>query len=283
MKSRSCRLDLGSITFPLDETLVSKSFQATKAVVTGSSSGIGRAIAIALAKAGVEQLVVHYRSNESGAIETADTLRDIGCEPVLLAADLGSADGRQDLVTGAFETLGEVQTWVNNAGADVLTGSAAAMDFEGKLRHLLEVDVTGTVLLSRKIADRLMDQFERTSNSIPASMVFIGWDQAPEGMEGDAGQMFGPVKAAVMAFANSLAQTCAPRLRVNAIAPGWIRTSWGESTSDYWNDRAAGQSLMGRWGHVDDIAKAVIYAADPANTFLTAQTLQLNGGFSRRF
>ncbi|MBD54087.1 MAG: hypothetical protein CMM05_03280 [Rhodopirellula sp.] len=86
-----------------------------------------------------------------------------------------------------------------------------------------------------------------------------------------------------MAFANSLAQTSAPGLRINTIAPGWIRTSWGESTSDYWNGRATGQSLMGRWGSVDDIAKAVIYAADPANTFLTAQTIQLNGGFSRRF
>ncbi len=262
---------------------VSKSFHATKAVVTGSSSGIGRAIAIALAKAGVEKLVVHYRSNESGAVETADSLRAVGCEPVLLAADLASVEGRQMLVTGAFESLGEVQTWVNNAGADVLTGSAAEMDFEGKLRHLLEVDVTGTILLSRAIADRLMDQFERASNSLPASMVFIGWDQAPEGMEGDAGQMFGPIKAAVMAFANSLAQASAPGLRINTIAPGWIRTSWGESTSDYWNERATGQSLMGRWGSVDDIAKAVIYAADPANTFLTAQTIQLNGGFSRRF
>lgn len=252
-------------------------------MVTGSSSGIGRAIAIALAKAGVEQLVVHYRSNEPGAVETADALRDVGCEPILLAADLASVEGRQALVTGAFESLGEVQTWVNNAGADVLTGSAAAMDFEGKLRYLLDVDVTGTILLSRTIAERLMEQFEPASSSLPASMVFIGWDQALEGMEGDAGQMFGPIKAAVMAFANSLAQTSAPRLRVNTIAPGWIRTSWGETTSDYWNERAAGQSLMGRWGSGDDIAKAVIYAADPANTFLTAQTIQLNGGFSRRF
>ena len=252
-------------------------------MVTGSSSGIGRAIAIALAKAGVEQVLVHYRANESGAVETADALREVGCEPVLLAADLASPEGRRTLVASAFQSLGEVHTWVNNAGADVLTGSSAGMDFEEKLRHLLDVDVTGTILLSRNVADRLMNQFEQTSCSLPASMVFIGWDQALEGMEGDAGQMFGPVKAAVMAFANSLAQASGPRLRVNTIAPGWIRTSWGESTSDYWNDRARGQSLMGRWGSVDDIAKAVIYAADPANTFLTAQTILLNGGFNRRF
>lgn len=114
-------------------------------------------------------------------------------------------------------------------------------------------------------------------------MVFIGWDQAMEGMEGDAGQMFGPVKSAVMAFANSLAQSIAPSVRVNTIAPGWIRTAWGEETSDYWNERAKGQSLMKRWGCADDIARAVIYVADPENTFLTAQTIPLNGGFDRRF
>jgi 3-oxoacyl-[acyl-carrier protein] reductase len=262
---------------------VSKAFFATNAVVTGASSGIGRAVAVSLATAGVERLVVHYCSNNAGAGETADALREVGCEPILIAADLSLPEGRQTLVSKAFDTLGRVQTWVNNAGADVLTGGAASMDFEGKLQHLLDVDVIGTILLSRTVADRLVDQFEMKPDAFPASMVFIGWDQAPEGMEGDAGQMFGPVKAAVMAFANSLAQATGPRVRVNTIAPGWIRTSWGESTSDYWNERAEGQSLMGRWGGVDDIARAVLYAADPENTFLTAQTIQLNGGFNRRF
>ena len=54
-------------------------------------------------------------------------------------------------------------------------------------------------------------------------------------MEGDAGQMFGPVKAAVMAYANSLAQSVAPAIRVNTVAPGWIQTAWGESASEYWD------------------------------------------------
>lgn len=274
---------LRATTFSPEETFVSKAFQASNAVVTGSSSGIGRAIAISLAKAGVERLVVHYRSNRSGAVETADTIRAMGCEPVLLSADLGLPEDRQTLVKDAFDSLGVVQTWVNNAGVDVLTGPDSSMEFEGKLQRLLDVDVIGTILLSRAVAKRLVNQFDSQSNVNPASMVFIGWDQASEGMEGDAGQMFGPVKAAVTAFANSLAQATGPRVRVNTIAPGWIRTSWGEATSDYWNERAEGQSLMGRWGCVDDIAKAVLYAADPENTFLTAQTIQINGGFNRRF
>ncbi|MDE0862362.1 MAG: SDR family NAD(P)-dependent oxidoreductase [Rubripirellula sp.] len=262
---------------------MSDAFQATTAVVTGSSSGIGRATAIALAKAGVERLVVHFCSNQDGASETADALRENGCEPVLVSADLSLPEGRQFLIDQAFDSLGLIQTWVNNAGADVLTGIAATLDFEAKLRCLLEVDVLGTILLSREVAERMVNQADQQSSQQPAAMVFVGWDQALQGMEGDAGQMFGPAKAAVMAFANSLAQSTGPQLRVNTIAPGWIRTSWGETTSDYWDQRAKGQALMERWGSVDDIAKAVLYAADPANTFLTAQTIQLNGGFNRRF
>jgi len=262
---------------------VSKAFQATNAVVTGASSGIGRSIAVALAHAGLERLVVHYRVNRSGAMDTADAVRELGCEPVVLEADLSSPEGPQRLASDAFDALGIVHTWVNNAGADVLTGAASSMDFESKLRHLLDVDLIGTILLSRMVADRLLSQFEKRKTTDPPSMVFIGWDQAIEGMEGDAGQMFGPVKSAVMAFANSLAQSIAPSVRVNTIAPGWIRTAWGEETSDYWNERAKGQSLMKRWGCADDIARAVIYVADPENTFLTAQTIPLNGGFDRRF
>mgnify|MGYP001814847674 FL=1 len=100
-------------------------------------------------------------------------------------------------------------------------------------------------------------------------------------MDGEAGQMFGPVKAAVMSYARSLAQSVAPLIRVNTVAPGWIRTAWGEDVSDYWNERAKAESLMNRWGHPDDVAKAVVYLADPNNTFVTGETINVNGGWDR--
>jgi 3-oxoacyl-[acyl-carrier protein] reductase len=257
---------------------VSNGFHETAAVVTGASSGIGQAIAIALARAGVSRLAVHYRNNQAGAEQTAAALKSAGCDALVIAADLSNASDRERLFETAFDGLGQVQTWVNNAGADVLTGEAASLDFDAKLERLLDVDVVGTIQLSRMVARRLVQQ----KMQMPASMVFIGWDQAPHGMEGDAGQMFGSVKAAVMAFAASLAQTFAPHVRVNTIAPGWIRTSWGESTSDYWSDRATHQSLMHRWGNPQDVANAVLFAADPENSFLTGQTIELNGGWNRK-
>jgi 3-oxoacyl-[acyl-carrier protein] reductase len=250
----------------------------TSAIVTGASSGIGQAISVALARCGVNRLLVHYRQNKSGAQQTATALESLGCEASIVAGDLSSADDRDRLVETAFERLGPLQTWVHNAGADVLTGDASALDFDAKLGRLVDVDLLGTILLSRMVVSRMLDQESAT----PPSIVFIGWDQALHGMEGDAGQMFGPVKAAVMAFAASLAQSVAPKIRVNTIAPGWIRTSWGESSSEYWSDRAKNQSLMQRWGKPEDVARAVVYAADPDNTFLTGQTIDINGGWNRR-
>ncbi len=254
-------------------------FANVAAVVTGASSGIGQAAAIALAGAGAAKIGIHFRNNEAGAKETAARCKALGANVATFCADLSNQADIDRLADETFETLGTINVWVHNAGADVLTGSAADQSFEDKLRRLLEVDVIGTIALARTVADRMSQQ---TTNH-PSSMVLIGWDQAPLGMEGDAGQMFGPVKAAVMAFSASLAQSVAPKVRVNTVAPGWIKTSWGDTASDYWDRRAKGQALMNRWGSPEDVARAVVFASDPNNTFLTGQTIEVNGGWNRKF
>lgn len=259
-------------------------------VVTGASSGIGRAIAIRLAKAehsaGLRgRFLIHFRNNRAGAESTAESIRELGHHAETVSADLAKPAEVNHLAELAFARLGTIQTWVNNAGVDVLTGDAANWSFEEKLQKLLAVDVQGTIRLSRSVGDRLRQQAQtqHSSQTLPPAMVFIGWDQAPSGMEGDAGLMFGPVKAAVMAFSASLAQTLAPHVRVNTVSPGWIQTAWGETTHGYWDQRATGQSLMNRWGRPEDIAEAVAYLTQPSNSFVTGQNLNVNGGWNRRF
>ena len=241
--------------------------------MTGSSTGIGRATALELAAQGAAVLV-HARTNREEAEATAAAVRKLGSLAEVLLADLADESSRLRFAEEAWSWRGAVDIWVNNAGVDVLTGPAAAWTFEQKLAALWQVDVAATMQLSRAIGRRMQT---RGSGLI----VNLGWDQAEHGMAGDSGEMFAAVKGAVIAFTKSLAHSLAPQVRVNCVAPGWIKTEWGEAASDYWQQRAINEALLARWGTPEDVAKAIAYFASPAADFITGHILPVNGGFRR--
>ena len=241
------------------------------AVVTGSTSGIGRAIAIELAAGGADCLV-HGR-NETQSKVVTQRIRDAGGTADYALADLAFPQNAEDFATRAWNWRGGVDIWINNAGADVLTTEAARGSFAEKLELLWRVDVVGTILLSRAIGQRMKDRGQGV-------IINIGWDQAEQGMDGDSGQMFGAVKGAVMAFTRSLAKSLAPEVRVNCLAPGWIKTAWGEAASDYWQRRAERESLLRRWGTPEDVARVARFLASPAAGFITGADIPVNGGWS---
>ncbi|HVX60894.1 MAG TPA: SDR family oxidoreductase [Pirellulales bacterium] len=241
------------------------------AVVTGSTSGIGRAVALELASAGAAVLV-HGRSSSEAAEAVAEEIRQAGSEAAIVMADLAEPAGQQSLVEQAWVWRGEVDIWMNNAGADVLTGEAAKWSFERKLERLWQVDVTATMRLARLAGLRMKARGQ-------GAIINVGWDQAEFGMAGDSGELFAAVKGAIMAFSRSLARSLAPEVRVNCLAPGWIRTSWGEQASDAWQQRAVAESLLARWGEPEDIARAARFLASPASSFVTGQIININGGF----
>ena len=109
----------------------------------------------------------------------------------------------------------------------------------------------------------------------------MGWDQAETGMEGDSGEMFAATKGAVMAFTRSLSLSLAPEVRVNCLAPGWIKTAWGESASSEWQDRAVRETPLRRWGTPEDVAQAARFLVSPKSSFLTGQVIRVNGGAVR--
>lgn len=100
-------------------------------------------------------------------------------------------------------------------------------------------------------------------------------------MEGDSGQLFAATKGAVMAFTRSLARSLGPAVRVNTVAPGWIRTAWGEQASEVWQQRARREAMLGRWGEPADVAAAVTWLVSPEASWVTGQVLPVNGGFRR--
>jgi 3-oxoacyl-[acyl-carrier protein] reductase len=242
------------------------------AVVTGASSGIGRAIALEFARAGAD-VFLHARSSPN-LVNVAEEARSQGVQAGTALHNLVSPQAQDRLASEAWDWHGSVDIWVNNAGVDTLTGSAAQMSFEEKLLSLMLVDVTATMRLSRAIGARMKQRGEGV-------ILNIGWDQAELGMAGDSGELFAATKGAVMAFTRSLAMSLAPEVRVNCIAPGWIKTAWGERASDAWQERAVGESLRGRWGTPEDVAAAAHFLASPAADFLTGQILHVNGGWRR--
>jgi 3-oxoacyl-[acyl-carrier protein] reductase len=101
-------------------------------------------------------------------------------------------------------------------------------------------------------------------------------------MEGDSGEVFAATKGAVMAFSKSAALSLAPEVRVNCIAPGWIKTAWGDGASEAWQKRAIRESQLGRWGTPEDVARVARFLASEESSFLDAQVIVVNGGFRPR-
>lgn len=254
------------------------------AVVTGSSSGIGRETALRLADSGYS-VVLHARSSLRGLQQTARQILaqkggtnqqgqgGVKC----VTADIRSGPACRSLVEAAFAWQQRIDVWVNNAGADVLTAGAKQLPFEQRFQALTETDVLGTIRLSRLVA-----RYMRPIEARLPSIINIGWDQADLGMEGEPGQLFCTTKAAVSAFTRAFALTVAPDIRVNCVAPGWIRTNWGVSeASGYWDERARSEALLNRWGTPEDVAAAIVWLASPEAQFVNGECLRVNGG--RRF
>jgi 3-oxoacyl-[acyl-carrier protein] reductase len=244
--------------------------QGRTAVVTGSSSGIGRAIALELGRAGA-CVLVHAGKSRAAAERVADELRHSGVDAAVHVADLADEQAAAEFVERAWAWRGEVDVWINNAGADILTGEAGRWPYARKLEALCQVDVRATMILARLAGARMRAAGQGV-------ILNMGWDQAERGMAGDSGELFAATKGAVMAFTKSLARSLAPEVQVNCLAPGWIKTAWGEQASASWQDRAARESLAGRWGTPEDVARVARFLASPAASFITGQIIAINGG-----
>lgn len=243
-----------------------------RALVTGASRGIGRAIALELARAGSD-VVIHHRNSPELAEEVVGELQAGQRRACALAFDLRREQDLEPFIERAWSVFGSLDIWVNNAGADLLTGPEARLPFHEKLQLLYEVDIRAAALLSRLAGERMR----------PAGGVIlnIGWDQADRGMEGDSGQLFALSKSAVMGFTRSLAVSLAPQVRVNCIAPGWIRTAWGETAGSHWQQRVIRETPLQRWGTPEDVARLARFLVSDEAAYITGQVINANGGAVR--
>jgi 3-oxoacyl-[acyl-carrier protein] reductase len=245
------------------------------ALVTGSASGIGRSIGIALAKAGFD-VAINYSRSEAAARETNRLVKEAGARTILFKADVSREDeviALIDAVDHAF--AGRLHLLVNNAGTttDVPPtkfDTLSAEDFD----RVFAVNVRGTFLVT-KHAVRLLKSMDEADIINTASIV--GLRPGPQPLPYSAS------KAAIISMTQTLAGALGPRIRVNALAPGWMEGDWMEkalgANYDRLMERRAKATPLQRCATADDVGATAVALATSMR-FTTGQTIVIDGGYS---
>jgi 3-oxoacyl-[acyl-carrier protein] reductase len=240
-----------------------------RVLVTGASSGIGAAIALGCAREGAD-LALTYRGNADGAETTAGRIRQLGRRAEVFQVDI-SRDGDVAALAEALpQRLGPVDVWINNAGADILTGAGGRSSRAEKLDRVLAVDLRGTIVASWAAVDLMAGRGGVILN--------MSWDHVTFGMKGENPIIYSAAKGGIASFSRSLARAVAPRIRVNILAPGFIETAFGEQADQEWHREVADHTPLRRWGVPDDLVGAALFLASDDSAFVTGQMIAVNGG-----
>lgn len=243
------------------------SLEGKKALVTGASRGIGRAIAIALAEAGAD-VAINYAGSEGAAAETAAAVEALGRRALLVKADVGKTEAFEDMVKQVLEAFGSLDILVNNAG---ITRDNLIMRMkEDEFDQVIETNLKGVWSGIKAVSRQMMKQ--RSGRIINISSVV--------GALGNPGQAnYVAAKAGVIGLTKAAARELASRgITVNCVAPGFIETDMTDKLPPEMREQLSGQIPLARLGRPEDIASAVRFLASDAAAYMTGQTIHVDGG-----
>jgi len=235
-----------------------------RALVTGGSRGIGRAIVLALAQQGVRVAAAHVRDSDDSAALSAE-LEQIGNGSRTIKADLSDEAATQQMVDEVADEFGGIDILVNNAG--VVSHAMLDMDL-AEWRRVLDTNLTSIFLVTRAAVPRMPDGGSIINLTSAAAMV---------GMV--ARTHYTSSKSGVMGFTRSLCKELGPRqIRVNAVAPGIIDTDQAAGLNETQRQRYAGLAALNRLGDGDDVAGATLFLASDLSKFVNGVILNVDGG-----
>jgi NAD(P)-dependent dehydrogenase (short-subunit alcohol dehydrogenase family) len=246
------------------------------ALITGGSRGIGRGIAIALARVGYD-CAISYASNDAAARETREQIETMGCRAVAIKADIASSADRRRLVQETVTSLGTIDLLINNAGvapdvrADILDASEESFD------RLINTNLKGPYFLTQLVARRMIDQ--KTAGKIINITSVSAY--AASVNRGD----YCISKAGLSMMTKLYAARLADHgINVYEIRPGVIETDMTEKVKAKYDELIFEQDLtpIHRWGKPDDVARAVVAIATDLLPFSTGQVIDVDGGFHVR-
>ena len=239
------------------------------AVVTGSSRGIGRAIALRLAGDGAK-VVINYRGNEAAADEVVEQIRTGGGEAMAVQADVSQPAEAQALMDAAKKAYGRVDILVNNAGTtrDTLIMRMSEEDWD----IVVDTNLKGTFNCIKAVSRQMMRQ--RTGRIVNITSV--------AGIGGNAGQAnYASAKAGIIGLTKTVAKELGSRgITCNAVAPGLVPTDLTASLPQNLVDLAVERTPLGRIGTAEDMAAAVAFLASDEASFITGQVLAVDGGLA---
>ncbi len=243
--------------------------EGRKALVTGASRGIGRAISVALAEAGASFIVVHYRGSRDGAEETCRLARERGAEAAPLQADLALPDEAARLASEALRACGgTVELLVNNAG--IRRDGLFAMMSAAAVREVIEVNLLAPIMLTRHLLrEMLKARYGRILNIASGA-----------GVAGNAGQAnYAASKGGLIAFTKSLAREVARYdVLVNCLAPGLVETDMTATMNPKAREAITEAIPLGRPGQPDEVAAAACFLLGSKSSYITGQVVSVNGG-----
>ncbi|AIQ96640.1 3-oxoacyl-[acyl-carrier-protein] reductase [Prochlorococcus sp. MIT 0801] len=244
---------------------LSKLLEGQTALVTGASRGIGKAIAILLAKEGAE-VIINYSSSLENANKVVSEINSFGGKGYPLQADISSENSVNELIKTVLEKNNKIDVLVNNAG---ITKDGLLMRMKtDDWQKVLDLNLSGVFYCTRAVSRQMLKQ--RKGRIINITSVV--------GLMGNPGQAnYSAAKAGVVGLTQSAAKEFASRgITVNAVAPGFIST---DMTKDLNSESILSAIPLGRFGNPEDVAGTVRFlAADPSASYITGQVIQVDGG-----
>ncbi len=237
------------------------------ALVTGASRGIGRAIAVTLAKAGAD-VAINFAGNVAAAEEVAKEITDLGRKAILVQGSVAETAKAQEIVDKVIAEFGKIDILVNNAGItrDGLLMRMKEEDWDA----VLTTNLKGVFNCTKAVMKPMMKQ--RAGSIVNMASVV--------GETGNAGQAnYAAAKSGVIGFTKSVAKEVASRgIRANAVAPGFIATDMTKVLPDKVQEEMAKTIPLGRQGQPQDIANAVLFLVSDEAAYITGQVLNVDGG-----